>query len=336
MSRTAKKNKNEQAELPLIEMNAVMVGAKDKKVRKKEDVPATELMKVVAAKTFNEKNMAKVFTQEELEDILSRRDAGESLEPREHKALRDQYRKMKRQVKEMEKGNKERVILVPSISQKGEFYKLFDFSALYYVYRLADRMGRNAKLMRDTDRFSKTLYAASLVGVEKFVEQMKKFDEAGRVEVTEDGIYIFTLKKPLTDDEVGELRMVEETRRERLHNVLKPKKMDPAVFQSILMVVRQVAPRVRKLEKQYYYAIGEEMLRDLNKLLARYFDFANGVISREVAKEEIVMIVDKLFAALTILSEMRVWDYGVAAVIGENVNEVRRLVAKEFGMRDEK
>ena len=75
-----------------------------------EREPATELMKTVATKTDNVKNLGKVFTYDEIEEILMRRDDGEVLTPVEHKAIRDKYRKMKRQVKEMEEGNKEKQI----------------------------------------------------------------------------------------------------------------------------------------------------------------------------------------------------------------------------------
>ena len=139
-------------------------------------IPATKLMKTVASKTKNMKNMVKVFSPEEIEEIMARRDDGDELTQTEHKAIREQYRKMKRRVKEMEKGNREKIIAIPSITNKGGFYKLFDFSALYYVYRLANRMGRNARLMSDGDRYSKTLYSASLVDIDKFVEQFKRLE----------------------------------------------------------------------------------------------------------------------------------------------------------------
>lgn len=307
---------------------------KNTSTKKQTPEPATKLMKTVAAKTMNKKNMNKVFSPEEIEEILAKRDSGEKLATVEQKAIEAEYRRIKRRAKEMEKGNQSRIIVVPSIKSGDGFYKVFDFSALYYVYRLADRMGRSAKLMNDNDRYSKMLYAASLVNIDKFIEQFKRFENS-QVDLTEDGIYIFTLKKPLTDDEVGQLRMIEETRREKLHNILKPKNMDPAVFQGILMVVRQVAPRVKKLERHDYYAIGEEMLHNLNLLLTTYFDYTNGILDKKDTGKRLIMLVDSLFASLAILSEERVWDYNAAAMIGENINEVKRLVLKNFGMKTE-
>ena len=104
--------------------------------------PATKLMKTVAAKTMNKKSMNKVFSPEEIEEILAKRDSGEKLATAEQKAIGAEYRRIKRRAKEMEKGNQSRIIVVPSIKSGDGFYKVFDFSALYYVYRLADRMGR--------------------------------------------------------------------------------------------------------------------------------------------------------------------------------------------------
>lgn len=298
--------------------------------------PATDIMKTVAAKTImdqgDNKKLEKTFTPVEIEEILARRGAGEALSQVEHKAIAAEQRHLKRRVKEMEKGNRGRIIVMPSIKSDTRFYKVYDFSALYYVYRLADRMGRTARILPDGDKFSKMISSASLVDINKFIEQFKRF-ESSKIELTDDGIYIFTLKKELTDDELAELRLVEETRRESLYNTLRPKKMDPAIFQGILMVIRQVGPRAKKLERHDYYAIGEEMLVDLKDLLRVYFDYTRGILDKAVAKNQIITLVDDLFAGLTILSEMRVWDFGVASAIGDNINEVRRLVMKEFGIK---
>lgn len=138
----------------------------------------------------------------------------------------------------------------------------------------------------------------------------------------------------MSDDELAELRLVEETRRESLYNTLKPKRMDPAIFQGILTVVRQVGPRAKKLERHDYYAIGESMLIDLKDLLRVYFDYTRGILDKVVARNQIIMLIDDLFAGLTVLSEMRIWDFGAAAAIGDNINEVRRLAMREFGIEE--
>lgn len=91
--------------------------------------PASELMKIVAGKTMNTKNLEKVFSPEEVREIIMRRNAGEAIAPAEHKAIRERYRKMKRQVKELEKGNKSRIILVPSITND------YSSQSAFFVFR---------------------------------------------------------------------------------------------------------------------------------------------------------------------------------------------------------
>lgn len=318
------KAQSKQAELPLTDTA---------KNVKPEKPPATRLMKMVAEKAPSSRRMQKVFTDEEIEDILKKRDQGRELETEERMVLKERYRKIKRQVKEMEKDNQSRLIVFPSLTNGDGWYKVVEFSALYYVYRLAERMGRRARIYKDSDKFSKCIYSATFQNIEKLVAQLERLGEIKGYEITLDGVYIFVLKRALTDDEVGQLRQIEETRRERMHNVLKPRAMDPATYQAILMVVRQLAPKIKKLPGQAYMAVGEKMMGDLQGMLSIYFDFTNGIMERKEAGVQLLTLVDRIFAGLTILGETRVWQYSTVAVIGENVNVIRRIVIKDFNLK---
>lgn len=312
--------------------------------RQRKAAGATPLMKVVAAKTMSESRMKKTFTEEEIAEI--RRRAERMAEEEEKKAEENSpsskeakklYRKMKRFALGLEKSNRQKIILVPSFDKNGasDFYKLFDFSALYYAYRLADRMGRQARVMNDNDRYLKANYVVSLVGVGKFIQQMKEI-EGPTIQKTEEGIYILTLKKPLSDDELGELYNIENTRRERLHNVLRPKAMEPVVFQGILTVMRQIAPKVRKLERRYYYAVGDDMLKSLDQMMACYFDFTKGVLKRDEAGAQIMRYLDVVSAGLIILTELNVWDVLAATMAGENLLELEKAIMKSFNIKTTK
>ena len=70
--------------------------------------PATEIMKKVATKIAtvdNAKKLEKVFSSMEIEEILKRREAGEALNQVEHRAIAEEQRRLKKRVKELEKGN---------------------------------------------------------------------------------------------------------------------------------------------------------------------------------------------------------------------------------------
>ena len=305
---------------------------KEVKLKPKPAVPpATPLMKRVAAKAPNNvKSLKKVFSKEELAEIGRK---GKDEEAEDTRALKDvqreKYRAVKRRVKELEIGNQSQLFAFPSLGEGG-WYKMIEFSALFYAYRLADRMGRKARVMKDSDRFLKAHFVTSLTNIEKFAEDIKNYEEGVTVEIAGDGVYIFTLPKPVPDDEYAALRRTEETRRERLHNTLKPKDMDPAIFSALLMVERQLLPRIKKLEKNYYDMIGKTMAKDIHKILTAYGMLTDGLIERQEVGRIILRYVNSLMAGLILLAELRIWPYDVAALIGENANTLKRLILKDF------
>lgn len=295
---------------------------------------ATELMKRVAMHTSSSRDLKKTFSDAEIAEINQRK-ADKKAENEEQNGIdRLTYRRIKRRVKELEAGNNSRVIAFPSPG-KGGWYKMIEFSALYYAYRLAERMGRGANVRRDNDAHSKALYSVSLTNIEKFIEQFKQL-ETHEIEICQDGVIIFTLKRPLSDDEVGQLRNVEETRRERMHNILKPKAMSPKTYQDMLMLVRQVLPRVRKLDRANYSVVGEYLVREISELMMVYFCFADGVIDKKTAGSRLIAAVNKILAEVSVLAEIRVWQYEVATSIGENVNNLKQTVMKEFKLKVDK
>ena len=293
--------------------------------------PATPLMKKVAEKSYSPKVANKVFSAEDIQDILRRKQNHLQVEPEERVALREQYRKIKRQVKDLEKGNQSRVIVFPSLVNGVGWYKAIQFSALYYAYRLADRMGRHARVLKDSDRFSKADFSVSITDIDRFVKQFKNLEDP-RLEITEEGVYIFTLKQPVSDDEVGALRRTEETRRERMHNILRPKEMDPASYSAILMIVRQLVPRIKKLPPPYFTAVGCRITNDISDLLSLYGQFADGLYSRKDVGPKLLTSIDDVIACLTVLAENLVWPYDVTAIIGENANEDKRRICKDFNV----
>ena len=293
---------------------------------------ATTVMKAVASHVYDSNKIDKSFSREEIDEILLKREVGEDLSKPEQTALRKHFHRMKRWALEKEKTNNQQIICVPCIMDDKSFYKAYEISALYYAYRIADRLQRSAHVVADSDNFSKALNVVSIANMPKLIEQMKDLLNP-KIDVTEDGIVIFTLKEPLTDEEIGDLRRVEQVRRDRLHNLLRPKAMDPATYNAILMVVRQVAPKVRKLDRQNYYMFGEQMLRDLDDLLTTYFSYADGLIDKKSAGMKLLGYTNRMFSGLGILAEINAWDFGASATIGENINEVKRLVKKDFGVK---
>ncbi len=299
---------------------------------KKVHESATPLMKTVASRTMEQKNLEKSFSPKEITEIKGMVEAREKPVAEKAEGIsKEQYRKIKRRAKELERGNQSKVIVFPSKGAVGEWYKVGDISALYYAYRLADRMGRSAKVVKDNDHFSKMIHICTLVNMPKFIEQFKLL-EGMEPEITEEGIYIFPMKRALSEDEVGMLRRTEETRRERLHNVLRPKAMSPEAYQAILMVARQIVPKARKLDGLYAQAIGSRMIKHIEQMMQVYFMYTDGLGTKWESGAELMRLCNALIADVAMLSENRVWDFVVATPIGENINAIKNLVKRDFGL----
>lgn len=329
MSKKEKKKMANQTSLPL-EWEIHRLESKNVKE------PASELMKTVATRVPIKNKMLNDFSHEEIKEIEDRIKIHNEKEAKRKEELTEEKIERKKKIiaikkkaKEMEKGNKAKVIVFPSYSRDSDmlqWYKLGDFSAMYYVYRMAARMGRTAKLQRDTDKFSKMQVIASIKGIDKFVDSAMKLGIFERFDKTEDGFYIFYLKKELTDEEVGILRRTEAMRREMMHNVLKPKKADAAIYQAILMIDRQVLPRVSNMQKGYYLAIGDKLAKAIYELTVVYFRFANGYIEVDEAKKTLLDLVEWIIAGTALLGEIDAWGYDVATSIGENANNLKKIV----------
>lgn len=301
--------------------------------QKKEAKPATELMKKVAAATMNRRNMERVFTKAEIDEIVQKHRKSLPLEDAEKRAVRERYHIIKMQVQELERGNKSKLIVYPSLVSGDGWYKVANFSALYYSYRLAPRMGRKASLQNDKDNFCKMRYVASITKIDRFLDQFRDLEGAD-IKETEDGIFILGLQKELTDDEVALLKRTESTRRDSLHNLLKPAAMDPDVYTSVLTLVRQVDPRVRKLDKNKFRTTGENMVQILHDLLTMYYDFADGFYERKEAGIMMVKMINRFNAGLTILTEEQAFSYDAALAIGMNMADTKAKIKKNFGLDD--
>ncbi|MBQ6149971.1 hypothetical protein IJI86_03330 [Candidatus Saccharibacteria bacterium] len=290
-----------------------------------KNVP-NEMMEIVAHAVPVRKKLKKVFTDEEIAKFLD-----EKISQEARAKFKDEVKRIKRRVLDLEATNRTQLIFYKS-SENGDFYKALDTSALYYAHRLAQLMGRKCNVMIDKDRFLKADFVASISGgIDKFTKQYKEL-EGLEPEVTLDGIYIFPLKEPITDEEYQMLRQTEKTRQERVHNILKPKNMSPAVYQQILMIIRQLAPKSEKLKDESinYRIFGTEMLMNLRNIMAIYSDYSNGAYDTSEAGRMILAETGRIKATLVILGETRKWGAVPLASAGNNIEILEKVINKDL------
>lgn len=322
----AKNNESKPRQMSLPLMEAVAKKAPVKSKMEKDFTPA-EIAKINAERE-KKKAAAEAESDAAAREVLE--EERERVEA-EERAYREMIIRNKKIARELEKDNNSKIILFPSYSRNKsseeiEWYKMGDFSALYYVHRMSMRMGRKAKLIKDTDRFAKMKYIACVRDIDKFVFEAMQLPEFVKQYFTPDDFCILEMKEPLTADEIGVLRRTDAVRRDMMHNVLKPRQADAAVFQAITMLNEQLLPRINRLEYGYAVTIGQELTRRYFNVVETYYRFASGYIETSVAKQEMLNAIESLLAGTLMLGDNAGWGFDVASAIGENIANLKRLV----------
>ena len=279
--------------------------------------------------------MKKVFSTEEIAEIMKRRSEKQESSAEENSALRIVTRSNKKWVKAQSTGDYSRLYLFPSYTSKDGmvWHKMLDFSALFYVYELAPRMGRTANVFDDKDSYAKSKYIASISDIQGVAED---FLELGgkKVEVTLNGIYIFTLDMPRTADDFSKLMRVEEERRDRTRNMMRPAKMAPVTYKMMVDFITQISPKIKNLERRDFFSVGEDIVRGLEKMLEVYYMYSDGYFSMTETGERLLALLNRIKAGMTILQEMSAWDsIDTAAMLGEYLMLFRDQILTDFKIK---
>ena len=298
-------------------------------------LPASDIMKKVAARVPDSKAVKKVFTPEEIAELVKKREQTGHLNRDENAQITIEYRRIKKKVKryEAEMPVRNQIVAFPSLKGLGEWYKMIDISALYTAYRVMPRLGLHSRVYADTDRFSKAKYVIGLQRIEEFAAKMEKY-EGAKTHMLIDGIYIFDLPRVISDDEIAELYRTEEVRRDKMHNILKPRAMDVGAYQKILAVIRQMLPKLNNLPKHYFWTTGQKMSESVLEISRLYYNFADGIIDKEEAGKEIINACNVLLGGLSHLAEIGVWRIDAASAMGEVVNMLKEQVKEDFCEND--
>lgn len=300
--------------------------------------PATPLMKKVAEAVTDKEKMQQVFTPKEIREILDKKRRKEAVTEDESVALSKATRNIKRWAKARSTGDYGRIFLYPSYtSTDGKvWYKMIDFSALYFVYFLSERMGMNVNIYADTDRYAKSDYAASVTDIKKVTSEFMRLG-GKKVEVAANGVYILTLDYPFTEEDYARMLTQEREKRDKMHNILKPTAMAPATHHMYVDLLRVFGPKIEHLDKRKFFSLGESMTHTLEEILKTYYLYSDGIYSMEKTGLCLIGFLDKLRADLFILQELDAWkNLATAAMMGEILIRFRAQVLRDFKIKVEK
>ena len=301
------------------------------KIRK---VEASELMKKVAAATGDEKKMKKVFSKEELTEIMGRIAEGEEAESEEKQGLTRQTRANKQWVINHSAGVYDKIFFYPSYTAKNGkvWYKALDFSALYFANHIAPRLGKMANIYPDDDRYSKASYSISIYDGSGTVAQIAVL-KIGTVEQTDAGIYIVTLMNPSNVEEYTMMKVAEDEKKERARNILRPYAMAPLTYKKAIDTMMLFIPKINKMDKRYFFSFGEKMAMDFRAIFETYYMFSDGFATKEETGKRLLVALNSLKSSMSILQEARVFDDAAkVTMLADSLNQLRQQILKDFNI----
>jgi len=321
----AKKIKEKKTE-PKLTQSQLALAQVEKKNDQKLAEPATALMKAVASYAPSAAKMRQDFTPKEIREVnqmIAKREESEiakEARTEEEFESRKQAVRVKRIARKLESGNNSRLIFFPSYSRKTNellWYKAGNFSALYYTYRVADRLGRIANIKKDSDHFATMNQIVSIKNIESFVEEAMQLNDFESYEKTPDDIYILYLKKPLDKEDVWVLKRTQTHQKNLASDVVRPKNADADFYQYLLIFVRELVPRLNRLEKGYYDTYGVRLNGRIMDMMRGYTEYAEGFMKVEEFLKVAQDFVLDVRVALAVFNENDVWSADRVVMLGE-------------------
>lgn len=249
----------------------------------------------------------------------------------EKKAGYKKYYEYKKKAIELEKRNKQYLILWPAsdfnVNGK-QFYNMGGNSAIIYVHELAPRIKRRPTLRRDMDTCNdnEKFYSGvcSIQSLYKLESALKSINI--NREPAKNGLVFFKLPREYTKDEIKGMLKYEQAKLDNLNKILYSKVLYPDIHRLILDLKKLIPSKVKNMEKTYREVIGMEMIKSLMILVRNYTQMAHGDKDELEAAIEMDRECDMILAEISIFNELQKWDMEVCISMGAKVVGIKQLL----------
>jgi len=273
-----------------------------------------------------------VFTKKRLDEILLGTKAAivEPDDRREEKEARKKYYDAKLIALTLEKQNRGRLILFPSVSKvEGEWYKMGGNSALFYLYYVAPRLKKKPKLRQDTD--IKYRFKDGIIMVHWGDDFIKRMEKIGFLAKKIDyGLVDVDLKTEFTVAEIKEMRGRAEEDEKRFREMVMPKENFPDVYGLIRKLAQVMLPKVKHLDINYRRVFGDYLVMKIMRLYEDYFRVANGVIKKEEGYRLLLGEAEDLCGLVLLSDEVEWFDITTRTRFGETLADLKVALERRF------
>lgn len=272
------------------------------------------------------------FTRKSLNDILlnAKMHVVEQDEDQDEKEVRKKYYDGKLIALTLEKQNRNRLILFPSISkQEGEWYKMGGNSALFYLYYIAPRTKKNPKIRQDTD--IKYRFRDGVIMVhwgEGFIDRVEKLGL--KVEKIDYGLIVVQLDKEFTVAEIKELRERVANEKKRFYEMVMPKENLPDVYGLIRKLAQILVPKVKRLDAAYRGIFGERLLNMVMDIYEGYYRVANGMMTKAEGYQVLRGKVEDMSGMIMLADEVEWFDFTTRTRVGETLVDLKAVLERRL------
>ena len=240
------------------------------------------------------------------------------------------YNKIKREVMEHEPENFSKLYLVKSPGGKGNFWKMFEHSALLYHYKIAPRIGRDSRIYPDSDHdFRASHGVVSISNLKSLIELLGIIKS--KLEYQDDNLVIFKLDIKYPREDILKLYDIEEEKVKRINTLVVPDAKLPQLQKKIKILSIRIHECVRKMEESTRNVFGASLDKDILWMHINVIQVQNNkdIISLEEFFDGCETRLQAIKASTLVALELRIFTTDQIFHILDEVEGVREQLGLE-------
>lgn len=222
-----------------------------------------------------------------------------------------------------------KIVVFPSVD--APWYKMGWNSALIYAFDVGIRANKAKdapKIHSDNDQ-GELRSRDGVVMIRSIKKMVQRLRDIGIVEYkeTEDGLYIFELKKEYSKDELKKFRNFSFEKLEQLTNMAAPKtKALPRLRICIVRLISTVMPKISNLPSAYQNTLGASMANVILDMNQKYFALVNARLPAQECYNAIVVDANSLMGDLMVVGELKLWNPIETVEVGSQIIDLKMCV----------
>ncbi|MBR3332298.1 hypothetical protein IKG28_01550 [Candidatus Saccharibacteria bacterium] len=240
----------------------------------------------------------------------------------------ERYKEAKKNLKSLELSNQDKIMLL-RYKGTGEWYEIAEHSALFYYYKVCDKLASKPNFENDSDSY----YYPYEIGrirtrnPELIISRVKEA-KLYKNTVKKNGLIIINLNTKFSQDKIAGFLKTEEERREKNRKIIHVEYSDPTLYRMLCLVTERLHKACNnKMNRVTSQTNGARILTKIDHALFLYMRFCdkkNAPSSEEW--DEILGDVQSVIYEINILCGSGIWGHSIASSFGEELIGIRRRI----------